>query len=176
MNVAMLLQIALTKYHNQVLLHDTEIIILTWDTILDLHLAITIGTDTGLTDQGHIPIVTGTEVHSWSNFQRSHTRSYHRCPHRCTSCHGHSNTYRHQQNTPHRRSSYRSSSTHSRNGSRSRSHNWHRTTHMACSKPTYSSSRTVWKNKDKKYKQVIIDDPHLIITVLMNYPVHLMRI
>ena len=62
MNVTMLLHIAQTKYHHQVLLHDTEIIILAWDTILDLHLTIIIGTDTGLTDQGHIPTVTGTEV------------------------------------------------------------------------------------------------------------------
>ena len=62
MNMAMLPQIAQTKYHHQVPLHNTEIIILAWDTILDLHLAITIGTDTGLTDQGHIPTVTGTEV------------------------------------------------------------------------------------------------------------------
>ena len=49
---------------------------------------------------------------SWSNSQRSHSRSYDRCPHRSTSCHSHSNTYQHQQDTPHRRSSlHRSSST-----------------------------------------------------------------
>ena len=30
---------------------------------------------------------------------------------------------------------------------------------MTPSKPTYSSSRTAWKNKDKKYKHVTIDDP-----------------
>ena len=107
--------------------------------------------------------------HSWSNSQRSHSRSYHRCPHRNRSHHRHSNTH---QDTPHRRSSaHRSSSTHSRDCSRSRPHNSHKTTCMAPSKPTYSSSRTAWKNKDKKYKQVTIDDPHLIITVLMNHPV-----
>ena len=50
------------KYHHQVLLHDTEIIILAQDTILDLHLAIPAGTDTALTGQSHIPAVTGTEV------------------------------------------------------------------------------------------------------------------
>ena len=60
--MAMFPQIAQTRYHHQVPLHDTEIIILAQDTILDLHIAITIGTDTGLTDQGHIPAVTGTEV------------------------------------------------------------------------------------------------------------------
>ena len=30
---------------------------------------------------------------------------------------------------------------------------------MTPSKPTYSSSRTAWKNKNKKCKQVAIDDP-----------------
>ena len=60
--MAMSLQTAQTKYHHRVLLHDTEIIIQAQDTILDLHLAITTGTDTGLTGQGHIPTVTGTEA------------------------------------------------------------------------------------------------------------------
>ena len=50
MNMAMLLQTAQTKYHHETLLYDTEIIILAQDTVLDLHLAITTGTDTGLTD------------------------------------------------------------------------------------------------------------------------------
>ena len=60
--MAMLPQIAQTKNHHQVLLHNTEVIILARGTVLDVHLAITIGTDTGLTDQGHIPAVTGAEV------------------------------------------------------------------------------------------------------------------
>ena len=51
-----------TKYHHQVHLPNTEIIILAHDTILDPHLAIMTGTDTGLTGQGHIPTVTDTEV------------------------------------------------------------------------------------------------------------------
>ena len=55
-------QTAQTKYHHQVLLHNTEIIILAQDTVLDLHLTITTGTDTGLTGQDHILTVTGTEV------------------------------------------------------------------------------------------------------------------
>ena len=61
MNMAMSLQIAQIKFHHQVHLHDTEIIILVQDTILDLHLTITTGTDTGLTGQGHINAVAGTE-------------------------------------------------------------------------------------------------------------------
>ena len=98
--------------------------------------------------------------HSQSNSQRSCSRSYHRCPHRSTSCHRHSNTYHDQWDRPHRRFSlHRSSFTHFRDCSRSRPHNLHRTTCTAPSKPTYSSSRTAWTNKDKKYKQVTIDDP-----------------
>ena len=62
MNMPMLPQTAQTKYHHQVHLHDTEIIILAWDTVLDPHLAIITGTDTGLTGQDHIPTVTDTEV------------------------------------------------------------------------------------------------------------------
>ena len=50
------------KYHHQVHLHDTEIIILAQDTVLDPHLAIITGKDTGLTGQDHIPVVTDTEV------------------------------------------------------------------------------------------------------------------
>ena len=62
MNAAMLLQTAQAKYNHQVLLHDTEIIIIAWDTILDQHRTITTGTDIGLTGPGHNPTITGTEV------------------------------------------------------------------------------------------------------------------
>ena len=62
MNVVMLQQTAQTKYLHQVHLHDTENIILAQDTILDPHLAIITGTNTGLTGQDHIPTVTDTEV------------------------------------------------------------------------------------------------------------------
>ena len=98
--------------------------------------------------------------YSWSNSQRSCSKSYHRCPHRSTSCHRHSNTYCHQWDTPHRRSSlHKSSSTHSRDCSRSKPCTSHKTTCMTSSKPFYSSNRTAWKHKDKKYKKVTIDDP-----------------
>ena len=30
---------------------------------------------------------------------------------------------------------------------------------MTSSKPAHSSNRIAWKNKDKKYEQVTIDDP-----------------
>ena len=60
--MAMLLQISQTKYHHQVHLHGTEIIIQAQDTILDPHLAINTRTDTGLTGQDHISAATDTEV------------------------------------------------------------------------------------------------------------------
>ena len=62
MNTATSPQTAQTKYHHQVHLHNTEIIILAQDTVLDPHLTIIIGTDTGLTGQDHIPTVTDTEA------------------------------------------------------------------------------------------------------------------
>ena len=98
--------------------------------------------------------------HSQSNSQRSHSRSYHRHPHRSTSHHKHSNTYHHQWDTTHRRSSsHISSSAHSRDCSRSKPCTSHKTTCMTSSKPSYSSNKTAWKQKYKKYKQVTIDDP-----------------
>ena len=52
---------------------------------------------------------------------RDHSRSYHRHPHRSTSCSHHSSSYHYCRNIPHRRSStHRSSSTHYRDHSRSR--------------------------------------------------------
>ena len=47
MNTVMLQQTVQTKYHHQVHLHNTEIIILARDTILDSHLTVITGTDTG---------------------------------------------------------------------------------------------------------------------------------
>ena len=62
MNMVMLQQTVQTKYHHQVHLHDTEIIILAHNTILDPYLAIINGTDTGLIGQDHIPAVTDTDI------------------------------------------------------------------------------------------------------------------
>ena len=98
--------------------------------------------------------------HSQSNSQRSCSRSSPRCPHRSTSPHRQSNAYHHGQDTPHRRYSlHRSSSMHTRDCSRSKPHTLHKTTHIMPSKPSYNSNKTAWKHKDKKYKQVTIDDP-----------------
>ena len=137
-----------------------ENITLAWDTRLDQLLGIITGTDTGLADPDHIHALTYTEVTAKNNSQRSHSRSYHRCPHRSTSCHRYSNTYHYQWDTPHRRSSsHRSSSTHSRDHSRSRPCTSHKASRTAPSKPSYSSNKTALKNKDKKYKKITIDDP-----------------
>ena len=98
--------------------------------------------------------------HSWNNSQRSHSRSYHRCPHRSGSCHRYSNTYGYQWDTPCRRSSsHGSSSTHSRDHSRSRPCPSYKASWTASSKPSYSSNKAALRHKDKKYKKVTIDDP-----------------
>ena len=92
--------------------------------------------------------------HSQNNSQGSHSRSYHRCPHSSTSHHKYSNTYCYQWDTPHRGSSlHGSSSIDSRDCSRSRAHTLHQTSQTASSKPSYSSNKTAWKHKDKKYKK-----------------------
>ena len=49
-------------------------------------------------------------------------------------------------------------SAHSRDCRSSRPCTSHKNTHITPSKPSYSSNRTAWKNKDRKYKQVTIDD------------------
>ena len=41
--------------------------------------------------------------------------------------------------------------------------------------PSLQLQQDSLENKDKKYKEVTIDDPHLIITALMNHPVSQMR-
>ena len=47
----------------------------------------------------------------------------------------------------------------SRDHSRSRPCTSHKHNYKTSSKPSYSSHQTAWKKKDRKYKQVIIDDP-----------------
>ena len=107
--------------------------------------------------------------HSWSNTQRSCSRSYHRCPHRSTLHHRYSNTYCHQWDMPHRRSSsHRSFSSHSQDLGRSRQGTSHRNTHLTSSKPSHSSNRTAWKIKDKKHKQVMCQISHSVIESILK--------
>ena len=61
-NMAMLQQTVQTKYCHEVHLQDTEITILTQDTVIDLHLTIITGTGIGLTGPDHIPTARDTEV------------------------------------------------------------------------------------------------------------------
>ena len=124
MNIVMLQQTIQTKYHYQVHLHHTEIIIIALDTILDPHNHRDSHRFNRLRSHSHSHRY---RSHSQSNSKRSHSRSYHGHPHRSTSYHRHSNTYSHRWDTPHRRSSLdRSSSAHSRDCSRSKAHTWHK--------------------------------------------------
>ena len=63
----------------------------------------------------------------------------------------------------------------SRDYSRSRPCTSHKHNHKTSSKLSYSSDQTAWKNKDRKYKQVTIDDPPSNTTDLMNKPVNQTR-
>ena len=94
---------------------------------------------------------------SQSNSWQSHSRSYHRPTHHTTSCHRNSSRYCHWQDTPYRRSS--SHQCFSWDHSRSRPCTSHKNNCITSSKPAYSSCWTAWKNKDRNYKQVTIDDP-----------------
>ena len=86
--------------------------------------------------------------HSWSDSWRSHSRSYHRPTHH--------STYWHQWDTLDRRSS--SHRSFSRYCSGSRPCTSHKKHHITSSKPSSSSNRAAWKNKDRTFKQVTIDD------------------
>ena len=95
-------------------------------------------------------------INSWSNPWRSCSRSYHWPIYHSTSCQRNSSTYPYRWDTPHRRSwSHRSFSG---DGSRSRWCTSHKHKQKTSSKPSYSSNCPAWRNKDRKYKQVTIDD------------------
>ena len=100
--------------------------------------------------------------HSHQNSHRGHSRLHNRhsgCYHRSTShcCHS---THHLCCNTPHQRSfSYRSSSTHSRDHSRSRPCTAYRPSKKTPFKPSSSSGRTAVKPQDRKHHGVMIDDP-----------------
>ena len=105
----------------------------------------------------------GYRSHSHNNLHRSNSRSYHRCPHRSTSCHHHTSSYHYHHNTPHRRSSsHKRSSTHSRDHSRSRTYISYKPSKTTSSKPSPSSSRTTVKHQDKRHNKVTIDDPQSV--------------
>ena len=87
---------------------------------------------------------------------RSHSRSFHRPSHHSISHHQSSSSYRYHCNTPHcRPSSHRNIS---RDDSRSRhkSRKQHYRLDQGSSSTLQASS---WKHRDKRHKQVTIDDP-----------------
>ena len=88
---------------------------------------------------------------------RSHSRSFHRPSHRSSSCHKSSSSYHYCCDTPQCRSlSHRNFS---QDDSRSRLHKFHKQ-HYKPAQGSFSSSQTTpWKNKDRRHKQVTIDDP-----------------
>ena len=154
-------QIAQTEYHHQACLHIKRDITPTQGTILDPLLGIVTGTGTGI--QVQIPVTFHNyQSHSWnsSHSHRGHSRSYHRCPHRSTSCNHHSSSYHYCCDMPHRRSStHRSSSTHSRDHSRSRTCTPYKPSKIVSSKPSSSSSRATIKHQDMKHMKVTIYEP-----------------
>ena len=153
------------KSHHQVHEQGTEITVPTQDDVRDPHLAITIEigtitmiirTDIGLASQDPIPkvIATGVTVKVTHKgviagpITNPHTAAHHATE---TQVHTTTNETLHTED-PHHRSF-------SRHHSRSRPHASHNHNHKISSKPSYSSDQTAWKNKDRKYKQVTIDDP-----------------
>ena len=102
------------------------------------------------------PITTAIESSSHQDPHRSHSRSFHRSSHHSFSCDRSSSSYHCHCNTPHcRPSSHRNTSCDD-----SRSRHSSRKQHY---KPAQGSSSTSqapsWKHKDRRHKQVTIDDP-----------------
>ena len=88
---------------------------------------------------------------------RSCSQSFHRPSHHSSSCHRSSSSYWYCHDTPHHRSS--SHRNLSQDDSRSQPHKSHRQ-HYKPAQGSSSSSQTMpWKNKDRRHKQVTIDDP-----------------
>ena len=88
---------------------------------------------------------------------RSHSRSFHRPSHHSSSCHRSSSSYHYHWDRPHCRSS--SHRNFSWDDSRSRPHKSHKQHYKPAQRYSPSSQTTSWKNKDRRHKQVTIDDP-----------------
>ena len=164
MNMAMSQQIAQTKSHHQAHQQGTEIRALLQDNAMDPHPIITIKigtitmiirTDIGLAGWDPFPTAPATGI-SQSIPWKSHSRSYHQPTYCSTSHQRNSSAYHYWWDTPHKRSSLHKSF--SRDHSRSRPGISHKLTHKTSSKLSYISNCTTWKKKDRKYKQVTIDD------------------
>ena len=148
------------KSHHQVHLQGTEIPIPMPDIAIDLHLTMIIETDIDLMGQDSTPTAIDTGVTVGvihKEVTPGHITDAHTGAHCTTETLAHItiNETLHIEDS----SSHRSYAAHSRDHSKSRPHTSHKNTHITSSKPSYRSNRTPWKNKDRKYKQVTIDDP-----------------
>ena len=152
--------IAQTGYHHQGQLHIIRDITPTQDITLDPLLDIITGTDTSITGPDHSHTPAGIEVTveiTCTTATPDHiTDTPTEAPHVTITLALIIIAMTH----PHRRlSSHRSSSTHSRDHNRSRTHTPYKPSKTTCSKPSSSSSRTTVKHQDKKHRRVTIDDP-----------------
>ena len=122
---------------------------------LDYHAMIT-ETDLDSATPNPTPVTTATGVVAAMTLNRSHSRSFHRSSHCSFSCDRSSSSYCCHCNTPHCRPSSH------RNASRDDSRSQHRSRKQHY-RPAQGSSSTSqassWKHKDKRHKQVTIDDP-----------------
>ena len=157
--MAMLLQTALTKFHPQAYQQDAGTITLV--DMIDPHfrVTITIGITTMTICDRHRP--SRSQSHSYNPRYRSNSRgdscrhcskSFHQPSCCSTSCHRSLSTYHCGRDMPHCRSS--SHRSFSRDNSTSSKHHY-----KTPKRPSSSSHQSPWKSKDRKYKQVTIDDP-----------------
>ena len=96
---------------------------------------------------------------SHSDSHRSCSRSFHQPSWHSSSRHRSSSTYCYCWDTPHCRSS--SCRNFSQDDSRSRTHKSNKHHYKSTERSSSSSQSTPWKPKDRRYKQVTIDDPPL---------------
>ena len=92
-----------------------------------------------------------------SSSHHDHSRSFHR-PSQCSySCHRSSSSYLYHCDMPHHRSS--SHRNFSQDDSRSQPHKSHKQHYKPAQASSSGSQATPWKNKDRRHKQVTIDNP-----------------
>ena len=146
------------KYHFQACQHDAGITPLVDVTGQHLRTAtpdiLTVTIETG-TDSANLNLAHITPDHSDSH--SSHSRSFHQ-PSCCSSLHHRSSsTYCYCHDTPHCRSS---SHRHlSREDSRPRTHRSSKQHYKSAQRSSSSSQSMPWKPKDRRHKQVTIDNP-----------------
>ena len=93
---------------------------------------------------------------SCQDTHRSHSRSFHRCSHHSISRHQSSSSYCYHHNMPHHRPSSHRNTSWDDSRSQHKSKKQHYRPAQGSSSTSQASS---WKHKDKRHKQVTIDDP-----------------